>query len=324
MCSAKVKFILRADAEHLVPQRIGAAHVGVLDSMPFDVGHLLGSGRREHIQAGMDIGIIAQGGHKDVPLTVRIHVFEVHYHLHGLCYAKAFSVDDAHRIVVRISGWQLAGNAAGIGHVQLAVVIGDAFRLIAHLHGAIGLICAQVDTIYAALGVGGIGDGVVGPIGGEGSRPGGYVGVFIVKGNGAGRRNLDGGKFCLVRGGNHFYQAGIVDDHPHLVVVKGDVVAHVAQAGLGTGIHFLEGAGNILTVTDAQKIQCGVVGAQLAFVEHENLLVPVDFCNGNACSFEVRVLGRGSRHKGFPAGYNTEHAKSEKHQGFFHRIRYLR
>ena len=130
----------------------------VLEKIARYVRHLVRSIGREHVQTGMHIKIVAQRGHKNVPFTIRIHVFQVHLHFHGPGHGKAFGVDDAHRIVVCVQGRQLAGNAAGIGHIQLAIVIGDAFRLIAHFHGAGRLVSIQVNAVNTALGVGGIGD----------------------------------------------------------------------------------------------------------------------------------------------------------------------
>ena len=101
--------------------------------------------------------------------------------------------------------------------------------------------------------------------------------------------------------------------------MKGDVVAHVAQASRGGRVHFLERTGNVLAVAPAKEIQRGVVGAHLAFIEHKNLFnIGRELLYRDFFSLEGGILGGGFRHKLFLASYKREHAEREKHQGFFH------
>ena len=123
MLDFPVKLICRSYTVNLASLHAGDAYVEIL-LLCTGILHLLhlgGIGSLEGIQTGMDIPVVAQGGNIDGSVIDGIDVFQIHYHFNGFFYREGSGIDDAHRIVIRIGRGQLAGNTAGVCHIQFSV-----------------------------------------------------------------------------------------------------------------------------------------------------------------------------------------------------------
>ena len=278
----------------------------------------------DYPQAGRGGVEIAHRRHINLPCAVVINLLQINLNHDVLDHLESAQVDDAHLVVVGVIRRQLAGQTAGIRHIQLAVIACQALRLIANFHGFAGqFVGGQVDAVDMPLGVAGANNLPVGAVSDICSGIRAHIGIFVVECDASRRRNRDCGDMGFILGRYHLDIPGIVYGNPNLIADDDDVVGHIAKAGGLARVHLLPHAGDVLAVAHAKNVQRGVVGAHLAFVQHEHFLCVEAFRNvhlgaGEGFVFVIVEIFFGV------AGPEAHCGRHQKQECFFHRYKCLR